>query len=320
MFNYVDFLLIIIFSVTLYHGYKRGLILGLLDLIALAASLWASFYFYQYVATFVDDHVAKVEERWLFPLSFFLSLIIARLIIGLAALRLIKNVSNTTHKSTLNKTIGLIPGFIKGFFLTALFSVIILFLPIWPNLPKHARESYITNHLSKTIETLDQQIAPEFSEKIKQSISKLTIEPESDETVFLNFKVDNVIPNEEMENHLLVLVNKERKKEGLMPLARDIALRTVARAHSGDMFKNGYFSHISLQNKTPFDRIKANGIRYITAGENLALAQTVEIAHLGLMNSPGHRANILNPKFGRVGIGIMEGGIYGIMVTQNFKD
>jgi uncharacterized protein YkwD len=66
--------------------------------------------------------------------------------------------------------------------------------------------------------------------------------------------------------------------------------------------------------------MKAHNINYIAAGENLALAQTVEIAHMGLMNSPGHRANILNPKFGRIGIGIMDGGIYGIMVTQNFRN
>jgi uncharacterized protein YkwD len=86
------------------------------------------------------------------------------------------------------------------------------------------------------------------------------------------------------------------------------------------MLKKGYFSHISLNYKTPFDRIKEAGINYKTAGENLAFAQSVKIAHTGLMNSPGHKANILNPKFGKIGIGILDAGIHGIMVTQNFKD
>jgi uncharacterized protein YkwD len=115
-------------------------------------------------------------------------------------------------------------------------------------------------------------------------------------------------------------VNKERRKAGLSLLEKDIEMRTVARAHASDMFKKGYFSHINLENESPFDRIKKYKITYKTAGENLALAQTVEIAHIGLMNSPGHRRNILNPKFGRLGIGIMDGGIYGIMVTQNFRN
>ena len=61
-------------------------------------------------------------------------------------------------------------------------------------------------------------------------------------------------------------------------------------------------------------------IKFRTAGENLALAPTLQIAHTGLMNSPGHRANILNPAFGRVGIGIMTGGRRGIMVSQEFRN
>nr|MBC7613954.1 CvpA family protein [Pseudopedobacter sp.] len=320
MFNYVDLILVLILLLAVYQGYRRGFILGLLDLLALAVSLFAAFYFYLYVATFIDDHLFRIEERWLFPLSFFISLLITRLIIGTAILRLFKIISNKIHQNTLNRTMGLLPGLVKGLFITALFSVIFLFVPLWPDLPQKARESYFANNLSQGVETIDNKIAPDISEQVKQSISKLTIEPESEETVYLNFKVDNPISNEQMENHLLVLVNEERKKAGLNLLEKDLAIRTVARLHSKDMFQKGYFSHINLDNQSPFDRMRAHGIIYRAAGENLALAQTVEIAHLGLMNSPGHRANILNPKFNRIGIGIMDGGIYGIMVTQNFRN
>jgi uncharacterized protein YkwD len=66
--------------------------------------------------------------------------------------------------------------------------------------------------------------------------------------------------------------------------------------------------------------MRRDNVRFSTAGENLALAPTVQIAHTGLMNSPGHRANILRPQFGRVGIGIMDGGRRGLMVTQNFRN
>lgn len=64
----------------------------------------------------------------------------------------------------------------------------------------------------------------------------------------------------------------------------------------------------------------AANIRFVVAGENLALAQNLLLAHDGLMNSPGHRANILREAFGRVGIGILDGGIYGLMVTQKFRN
>ena len=59
---------------------------------------------------------------------------------------------------------------------------------------------------------------------------------------------------------------------------------------------------------------------YLSAGENLALAPTLAGAHQGLMLSPGHRANILRPQFGRLGIGILDGGAQGLMVTQNFRN
>jgi uncharacterized protein YkwD len=61
-------------------------------------------------------------------------------------------------------------------------------------------------------------------------------------------------------------------------------------------------------------------ISFTTAGENLALAPTIPVAHAGLMNSPGHRANILRREFGRVGIGVMDGGMRGLMVSQEFRN
>ncbi|MEO5953203.1 MAG: CAP domain-containing protein, partial [Chloroflexia bacterium] len=67
-------------------------------------------------------------------------------------------------------------------------------------------------------------------------------------------------------------------------------------------------------------RMDTAGITYRTAGENLALAPSLDIAHEGLMNSPGHRANILNADFGRVGIGVLDGGVYGKMFVQEFRD
>jgi uncharacterized protein YkwD len=86
------------------------------------------------------------------------------------------------------------------------------------------------------------------------------------------------------------------------------------------MFAKGYFAHVNLEDEDPFDRMRNEKVRFLRAGENLALAQTLTIAHNGLMNSPGHRANILQPGFGRVGIGILDGGIYGLMITQNFRN
>ncbi len=319
MLNYVDFILISIIFLAVFLSYKRGFILGALELIALATSILAAFLTYLYIATFLDDHY-QIEERWLFPLSFFIAILISRLIIGAIIYKLVKSISHKTHQSSLNRIMGIFPGLIRGLFYSALFALIFLFLPLWPSLIATTRNSKMAIFLSKEVENLDNYISPEISDQVKKSISKLTIEPESDETIFLHFTVDNAKINESFENHLYVLVNEERRKAGVRILERDTALRNVAREHSDDMFKKGYFSHINLENESPFDRIRDHHIKYLTAGENLALAQTVEIAHTGLMNSPGHKKNLLNPKFRKIGIGILDGGINGIMVTQNFTN
>ncbi len=120
------------------------------------------------------------------------------------------------------------------------------------------------------------------------------------------------------ENKMLELMNAERKKAGLKPLENDMRLVDLSRKKSKDMIDKNYFGHTSPTYGTPFDALKNNGITYRYAGENLAGAPTVERAHTGLMNSPGHRANILNPNFTHIGIGIVDGGPYGKMYTQTF--
>ncbi len=121
------------------------------------------------------------------------------------------------------------------------------------------------------------------------------------------------------EEQLMVsLVNQERAKAGLKPLQVDLELVELARMKSKDMIDLDYFSHTSPTYGSPFDMMKKAGVDYYTAGENLAGASTVERAHEALMQSDGHRRNILNPAFTHIGIGIVEGGSYGMMFTQMF--
>jgi uncharacterized YkwD family protein len=114
------------------------------------------------------------------------------------------------------------------------------------------------------------------------------------------------------------LVNQERAKVGVAPLQVDMRLVKLARMKSLDMINNNYFGHISPTYGSPFDMMKAQGITYNKAGENLAGASTVDRAHTVLMNSAGHRANILDPAFSKIGIGIIQGGPYGLMIAQEF--
>jgi len=120
------------------------------------------------------------------------------------------------------------------------------------------------------------------------------------------------------EKLMIDLVNKERAKLGLKALSVDMRLTQLARKKSQDMIDKNYFSHDSPTYGSPFDMMAAAGITYRTAGENLAGASTVERAHEALMQSEGHRRNILNPAFTHIGVGAIKGGPYGMMFTQMF--
>lgn len=120
------------------------------------------------------------------------------------------------------------------------------------------------------------------------------------------------------EQQMLDLVNQERAKAGIAPLKADLQLTKLARMKSQDMINLNYFSHQSPTYGSPFDMMKSAGVTYRTAGENIAGNQSVDRAHTALMNSAGHRANILNGQFNYVGIGIVHGGQYGVMFTQQF--
>lgn len=120
------------------------------------------------------------------------------------------------------------------------------------------------------------------------------------------------------EQRMLDLINSERAKAGLAPVKANLKLTEVARLKAKDMIAKNYFNHNSPTYGSPFDMMKQFGISYRTAGENLAGAPSVDTAHQNLMNSPGHRANILSPNFKEIGIGILSGSQYGKIFVQMF--
>lgn len=115
----------------------------------------------------------------------------------------------------------------------------------------------------------------------------------------------------EYEKEVIRLVNEIRAENGLKQLTYDWELCRVARYKSQDMKDNKYFSHTSPVYGSPFEMMKDFGISYKTAGENIARGQATPQAVVGAwMNSSGHRANILNASFTRIGVGYVADGRY----------
>ncbi|MCK9898459.1 CAP domain-containing protein [Frankia sp. AgB32] len=120
-------------------------------------------------------------------------------------------------------------------------------------------------------------------------------------------------------NDVVARTNEQRRTAGCPALTIDPVLTAVAQAHSVDMAVAAYFSHDSPDGRTPFDRITAAGFAFSVAAENIAAGQRDPDAVLpAWMNSPGHRANILNCALTRIGVGVATGGPYGTYWTQDF--
>ncbi len=122
-------------------------------------------------------------------------------------------------------------------------------------------------------------------------------------------QIDNTVSSYESE--VIRLVNEIRQQNGLKPFQTNWELSRVARYKSQDMVDNHYFSHNSPTYGTPFQMMKAFGLSYRTAGENIAYGyRTPKAVVDGWMNSSGHRANILNPSFTQIGVGYVTNGNY----------
>jgi hypothetical protein len=142
---------------------------------------------------------------------------------------------------------------------------------------------------------------------------------EEDETLSIPpADAEDLRPDETAAEEIFQLVNRSRVDEGVEPLAWSTPLAEVGDGHATEMYVVGYFSHTSATTGTVGDRMAEAGIPFRVVGENLALAATSRTVHEGLMDSPGHRANILGANFTRVGIGVIRGPL-GLMVVQVFS-
>ncbi len=226
------------------------------------------------------------------------------------------------HLSVVNRIGGGILGGIKAAAIITLGLLIFDGLPLSAAQKQPVTSAWAAQALMYSSGDLQTRLASGLGRDLGDSLTFFTVpaSPEDEKSISLGFTTTNVTVDARDEAAMLVLVNKERTSRGLPALTLNEKARVVARKYSADMFARGFFSHVNPEGRSPFDRMKAGGVEYGSAGENLALAPTVQQAHTGLMNSPGHKANILSREYRTIGIGIVDGGQYGLMVTQEFTD
>jgi uncharacterized protein YkwD len=318
-FTPVDLVLVATILLGMWAGWRRGFVFAAVDLLTLAISLAAAFLGYEQISGWVG-RVLPALGIWLAPLAFVAIFLLVHFILGSAALRWAGRLPRPVHENTANRLLGLLPGAVNGAIHAVVVAVLALTLPLGARIGTWAHQSTLAPRLAAPAEWVQAELAPVFDPLVQRTTQSRTVRPDSNESIELDFRVAQAPPRPELEQRMVELVNAERRAAGLKPVRSDPELVQVARAHSGDMLARGYFAHVAPDGTDLARRLQRAHLGYLAAGENLALAPNLTTAHSGLMRSPGHRANILRPQFGRLGVGVLDAGLHGLMVTQDFRN
>jgi uncharacterized protein YkwD len=325
-FNLLDLIIIAVIAFYAYEGYTLGFVLAILDLSSFILAFTAALKAYGVVASLIIFFFS-MPLGFANAVGFFLTAFVCEALLTLLFRKIIRYAPSLPPANMVSKLfkkadhfLGLIPGALSAFIILSFLLTVIISLPSSPLIKNLVTGSKIGSNLIANTSLFEKKLNDIFGGALNETINFLTVEPKSNEVVDLHFKVTTGEVDVKAEQEMFKMVNTERIKNGVPAVFFDNKLRDVARAHSRDMFARGYFSHYTPEGLSPFDRMNKGDIKYLSAGENLALAPSTDLAMQGLMNSPGHRANILNPSFRTIGIGVIDGGIYGKMYSQEFTD
>lgn len=324
--NWVDFIILMVLLFYTLEGYFTGFISSLLGLVSFGLSFIAGLKYYGIVGAILIDNFS-IPAGFSNAIGFFIVALLSEMIIKLILLQLVNRRTLSgwfySRRQTLqvaNRLLGVILGIFSGIILLAFLLTLSFALPLSPFIKQSVASSKVASELVGRTQGFEKELNSIFGGAVNETLNFLTVAPQSTERLNLNFQVSDFSVDRNLEQVMLVMVNQERTKQGNDRVVFDEQLAKVGRRHCEDMFRRGYFSHDTPEGLSPFDRMEKSNISFQFAGENLALAPDVKLAMQGLMQSRGHRENILSPNFGKLGVGVIDGGVYGKMYCQEFTD
>lgn len=315
----VDYIFIIAGILFILEEASLGFISSFSQFISTIGAFFISLFAYSFVSKILISQFS-LPKGFSDAAAFLCLVVLIYVIFMTLAFFINKKIGKISLSSRVNTIGGIICGSLSYLFISACVIAILLSFPVSQVIKDAISTSLIGGVLVSRTQTIERSIKVVFGGAIDETINFLTIKPGSNDTVSLNFKTKNFKIDVFSENKMLELLNEFRTQNGLEPLSKDDALTDAAIIHAKDMLTNGYFSHYTLDGYSPFDRLEALRIQYTSAGENLAFAPDVQIAMDGLEKSPGHRENMFSSKFKKIGIGVLDTGIFGKIFVQEFTD
>lgn len=318
-FNWIDW---IIFFVVLYHvidGWDRGLVSLLSSTIAFLISLWVAIRFHAHVGGLLVATFG-LPAIWTNVLGYLVLAFPSEILVITILERQLLTLPQKVIGSVINLWFGSVFAVANALLFLAFLLLVILAFPIRGTVKRDIKNSRIGSKLVLISERYAGSVKSSLDSISQEALKFITIKPNSGERLDLDVspEAQQLTVDAVSEAQMVTLVNDERTKVGLSALRVEERMTGVARNHSRNMFERRYFSHYSTEGHDVGYRAKQGGVEYSLIGENLVYAPDVTTAHAGLMNSEGHRNNILDRAWTRIGIGVIDGDVYGKMFTQVF--
>ena len=319
-FSLIDLAIVLLLLAAIWAGYRSGFIATAYGLATWIISFAAAVLFQAQAARLIENFgVSPVTAQ---PIGFIVVLVLVEALFSIAGHFALTPIVRAVHRARAleraDHIAGVVPAAARALFVIAIVLAAVVVSPLSSDVKASVESSRIARGLIDQISAFQPILAKlsgQLGETVPLFVTKLGEDQREDLDLPSNLQLS---ADPIAERQMFDLVNDERAAVGLARLQWDDRLLPAARQHSEEMFKLKYFAHQSPVSGSPFDRLKTAGITYTRAGENLAYAQSVSVAHRGLMQSQGHRENILRPEFTHMAIGVVSAGPYGRMFTQMF--
>jgi uncharacterized protein YkwD len=320
----IDLAILVFLALLLFRGWTRGFVREAMDLVGLVIGTILAFRLGPAMGAIVGSMADISDEMARFIGGFIVFLAVG---IGAAfATRKIERTARLPGLNMMNRAGGAGLAAAWGVFLATLVLTLGVVLPMPPAVADSIDDSAVARTLTNphgVAQELfiglsgDRLIETMLNLREAVGIRRVIVDP--DASIDLGpSDAEDIVRDFEAAEEIFVRVNAARVDAGLNPLIWDDALAGVGFGHAVEMYVGGYFSHTSPATGDVGDRLNDAGINFQVGGENLALAATVTEIHEGLMDSPGHRANIEAHFYQWVGIAVVSGPL-GLMTVQVFK-
>lgn len=294
--TWLDTALVLFVLIHVALGLRQGFVLSLTSLLALLMSASLALFGGPWLAGLLSGVLPWPKSLMALALAILLALA-ASPVMSMTLLRLSARLPDRPSFQRIDHAMGIVSGALRGLLLGVFLMTV--YVALTAQVPA-------SSTLAGSLYRLSEAPMWALTQHVQREFPALVRAPQGWDLLSDPVEAVDELPPDKLGQEMLALVNRERRERDLVELRWDGKLAAIALAHSQDMLARNYFAHEDPEGRAASARAAKGGVTYTILGENLAFARTLAQAHRGLMESPGHRENILRPEFRRLGIGIVR--------------